>query len=72
MEVVPYPSVGLNEHARPRVELVDVSLDARKLAEEGALVDHICLRIDNRRLLSLGRHREGDGAGNRHCPKQET
>ena len=33
VEVIPHPPGGLNEDARPLIELVDVSLDARNFAK---------------------------------------
>jgi hypothetical protein len=53
----------LNEDARPLVELIDISLDARKFPKQRLFIDDVSLRIDwCARLLSKGRRRESDEA----------
>src|SRR6266446_6591359 len=65
VEVIPHPSGGLYEDARPRVELIDVALNPRKLTKEGLLIHHARLRVDERALLlSLGRRSQSDEASN--------
>src|SRR3981189_3857668 len=46
VKVIPGASGRLNEDARPRVELIDLPLDARKLPKKCLLIDDIRLRMD--------------------------
>jgi hypothetical protein len=53
----------LNEDARPRVELIDISLDAWEFPKQRLFIDDVSLRIDwCARLLGEGRRRESDEA----------
>ena len=61
VEVVPDPPGGLNEDARARIELVDVSLDARSFAKQCLFVDDARVGIDQRRLRN-GWRAEGNEA----------
>ena len=73
VEVIPHPPGGLLEDPRPRIELVDVSLNPRQLSKEGLLVHHARVRIDDRALLlSLGRRGQSDEAGKRDRAEHET
>src|SRR5262249_48053598 len=51
VKVFPLPPGRLNEHARPLVGLIDLPLDARRLAQQCLLVDDARIGIDRRALL---------------------
>ena len=73
MEVVPHPPGGLNEDARSRVELVDVSLNSRKLSQERLFIHHAHVRVDDRALwLSLSKRGQREDACKRHRAEHET
>ena len=71
MEVIPHPPGGLNENARPLIELVDVALNARGFAKQRLFVDDARVRIDKRRLRN-GWRAESNEPANRQRAEHQT
>src|SRR4029077_1192883 len=73
VKVVPGASGRLNEDARTRVELIDLSLDAREFAKQRPLIDDVRLRVNRRiRLLGEGRRRESNETADHNGGKYQT
>src|SRR3954468_5425574 len=57
VEMIPHSPSRLDEDACARIELVDISLDARSLPKQRLFALHARIRIDPRVLLCMSRKR---------------